>query len=78
MCEPEDDAEEFELSQLAQERDDEYDDTCDTCSGTGEGQYDGTRCRSCNGSGINRGRPVDNDDFEPPEPDYCDEEGNRI
>jgi DnaJ-class molecular chaperone len=25
---------------------------CTTCSGSGEGMYDGTRCRSCNGSGV--------------------------
>ena len=79
MCEPDnDDAEEFELSQLAQEYDDQDDDHyCPTCSGTGEGQYDGTRCRSCNGSGVLQ-FPKDEDDFDIPEPDYCDEEGNRL
>lgn len=24
---------------------------CPTCSGSGEGMYEGTRCRSCNGRG---------------------------
>ena len=30
------------------------DNECDTCRGTGEGQYDGTSCSSCRGSGIKR------------------------
>jgi DnaJ-class molecular chaperone len=25
--------------------------TCPTCSGSGEGRYDGTRCQYCNGNG---------------------------
>jgi hypothetical protein len=25
---------------------------CSACSGTGEGQYDGTNCYSCNGKGV--------------------------
>ena len=77
MSEPDNDADEFELSQLAQEYDDDQDLTCTICSGTGEGMYDGTRCRSCNGSGVLR-FPEDDDDCDPPEPDYCDEEGNRL
>lgn len=28
---------------------------CATCNGSGEGQYDGTRCRSCGGSGTEIG-----------------------
>jgi len=31
--------------------DDEDDGFCHTCSGTGEGLYDGSRCRMCNGRG---------------------------
>ncbi len=35
--------------------DDESDDGyCANCSGTGEGQYDGTRCMSCKGSGVTK------------------------
>lgn len=30
----------------------ESDNTCNTCNGTGEGSHDGTRCWSCNGSGV--------------------------
>jgi hypothetical protein len=27
---------------------------CPTCSGSGEGQYDGTRCWACKGKGFQR------------------------
>ena len=27
---------------------------CTHCNGSGEGMYDGTRCRSCGGSGVER------------------------
>ena len=27
---------------------------CTACNGSGEGMYDGTRCRSCGGSGVER------------------------
>jgi hypothetical protein len=27
---------------------------CSACNGTGEGQYDGSRCYSCKGSGVER------------------------
>lgn len=27
---------------------------CSACNGSGEGQYDGTRCRSCGGSGADK------------------------
>ena len=30
------------------------DEICPDCNGSGEGQYDGTRCRSCGGSGTER------------------------
>lgn len=30
---------------------DEDEEMCSHCSGTGEGQYDGSRCNVCNGSG---------------------------
>ncbi len=32
----------------------EEDGICVYCSGSGEGQYDGTTCRSCKGSGVQR------------------------
>lgn len=35
---------------------------CIACNGSGEGMYDGTRCRSCGGSGVER--------TERDEPDY--------
>ena len=30
------------------------DEICLACNGSGEGMYDGTRCRSCGGSGVER------------------------
>ena len=42
---------------------DEY---CPSCSGTGEGQYDGSRCSTCNGSGEMQGES-DFDDFDIPD-----------
>lgn len=51
----------------------DYDDTCPSCSGTGEGQYDGASCSSCGGSGQLRGQG-DPDDFnEPDEYDPADD-----
>lgn len=41
------------------------DNTCCTCQGTGEGMYDGASCSSCRGSGVNRCKP-EIDDFDPP------------
>lgn len=34
--------------------DEDEDDTCPTCNGCGEGQYDGTRCSTCKGKGVIR------------------------
>lgn len=49
-----------------------FDDTdyiCTVCNGSGEGQYDGTKCYACNGSSVERCQQ-DSDDFEEPdEPD---------
>jgi hypothetical protein len=28
--------------------------TCCACNGSGEGMYDGTRCRHCNGKGVEK------------------------
>lgn len=39
--------------------------TCSSCSGSGEGMYDGSRCSSCRGSGV---------DYEAADPDPCDED----
>ena len=36
------------------EPDDDDDEICPSCNGSGEGHYDGTRCRSCGGSGVER------------------------
>lgn len=30
------------------------DDTCPHCNGSGEGMYDGTRCRFCKGTGTEK------------------------
>ena len=30
----------------------EFDDTCPTCSGSGEGKYDGSTCSRCHGRGV--------------------------
>jgi hypothetical protein len=43
---------------------------CPACNGSGEGMYDGTKCRSCGGSGVER-READFDDFD--EPDFGDD-----
>lgn len=42
---------------LASDNDEPEDDEpliCIGCNGSGEGMYDGTRCRSCGGSGVER------------------------
>lgn len=46
---------------------------CIGCNGSGEGHYDGTRCSSCGGSGVECQAPDDDrDDFiEPDEPEEC-------
>lgn len=36
---------------------------CGACNGSGEGQYDGTRCTSCGGSGTER-RERDEPDWD--------------
>ena len=39
---------------LAAQNDEPEPSICPACNGSGEGQYDGTRCRSCGGSGVER------------------------
>ncbi len=51
------------------EDDEEDDNYCTACSGTGEGQYDGAICQYCHGKGVIKPRP-DPDDYEPPEDDF--------
>ena len=36
------------------EPEDDADNYCTNCSGSGEGMYDGTRCSECHGSGVVR------------------------
>lgn len=35
---------------------------CWKCNGSGEGQYDGTRCRVCGGSGVEKIRYDEDED----------------
>lgn len=37
---------------------------CIACNGSGEGMYDGTRCRSCGGSGVDRAVEDDTRDWD--------------
>ncbi len=57
--------------QFTEELDTIEDDICEQCNGSGEGQYDGTRCGKCRGRGTER-RDVDPDEYY----DYkrCEEE----
>ena len=47
-----------DLCEELDDEEEEYDDTCTWCVGTGEGDYDGAACRKCHGTGI---EPRDND-----------------
>ncbi len=40
---------------------DQEDEICSWCSGSGEGMYDGATCGKCKGSGV---EPVENEDDE--------------
>lgn len=44
----------------------EYENMCVHCNGTGMGMYDGSICRVCGGYGVND----EKEDVEPPDPDY--------
>lgn len=50
----------LEHTDFEKEFEDEDEEMCSHCSGTGEGQYDGSRCNVCNGSG---GRNSKTDSF---------------
>jgi len=45
--------------------DDDEDEICSWCGGSGEGMYDGSNCRKCHGSGV---EPVDKEE------DYDDQD----
>jgi len=49
--------------EIEAEDEEEY---CPSCSGTGEGLFDGSRCSTCGGSGEVRGES-DYDDFDIPD-----------
>jgi DnaJ-class molecular chaperone len=44
---------------IEEEFDEDEDQICSGCSGSGEGMYDGSSCYKCHGSGI---EPVEKDD----------------
>lgn len=46
------------------ESDDNEPDYCPSCAGTGEGQYDGTRCSHCGGSGVLKDKSEDGPEYE--------------
>lgn len=39
---------------LEDDEDEDCDDICPGCNGSGEGMYDGTRCSRCKGRGVSR------------------------
>jgi len=43
---------EEEEREAEEDEDEDEDETCADCNGSGEGQYDGTSCRSCGGAGV--------------------------
>lgn len=47
-----DEREDDERPDLEEPVSDDDEAICPACSGSGEGQYEGSRCRSCRGSGI--------------------------
>jgi hypothetical protein len=47
--------------ELAEEEDDDEDEICSGCSGSGEGMYDGSTCYKCHGSGVEPGKREDDD-----------------
>ena len=53
--------------------DEPEDEICPVCNGSGEGQYDGTTCRSCKGSGIEKHH--DEEDFNEPDDAWDEPDG---
>lgn len=53
---------------MAAESPEDTEPICSQCSGSGEGQHDGTTCWKCKGSGVEHSRP---------DPDDYDEVGER-
>ena len=49
------------------------DEICTACNGSGEGRYDGTRCRSCGGSGVER-TERDEPDWDAMRKDHIEQE----
>lgn len=48
--------------------------TCPACNGSGEGMYDGSRCRECGGTGIVWTEVVEND-LEGPDEGELEQKG---
>ena len=48
------------------------DEICGSCTGSGEGQYEGTKCSTCKGSGV---EPVYTDEDDYIEDDSWDDDG---
>jgi hypothetical protein len=55
---------------LAEGYDEDEDDECHACRGTGEGQFDGQSCPVCRGTGVARPAYDDDDNFDVPDDYY--------
>ena len=52
------------MGHYGEEQEEDEDEICGSCNGSGEGRYEGTRCQSCKGSGVvNKSDP--DDDYHP-------------
>ena len=58
-------------NQVVEETEEEL--ICSDCSGSGEGQYDGTTCSTCHGGGTVRGKV----EVDTPEHDEFDEQFDK-
>ena len=63
----------IEINDEELEVDDDEESYCPQCNGSGEGMYDGTRCGSCGGSGVER----DNSRREDWEADRADQRNDE-